>query len=292
MNGAHKLALTTTIAAMATLTGCSAPGPIRPASPGELQASFPTLRASFLANFSKATAVANADLPLSAEVAVEASRIRQPLKLDFLRWCARSGGTPYTDVVLAKPPQEVAKSMTTGSTILKHAGRMLLHSADPAGCTTSAGTYVLAVGARGVGRDDAYEGNAVVAWLTPEEIAARGPAALQAEAQLQKAWREQEARNEAARRAAASKTNQEAMGRREQFLDRSAVGAQRSCTGFMQGGMNINQLSYDCGDSGYRVRFDEFSQHGWRITSQMVTPSADVIGQPGIRITLIVEKVR
>lgn len=54
----------------------------------------------------------------------------------------------------------------------------------------------------------------------------------------------------------------------------------------------MNQFSNDCGYSGYKVAFDEFAQHGWRITSQMATPSADVIGRPGTRITLIIEKIR
>lgn len=264
---------------------CSACGSTPPAQHGSPVVQLDELKTRFVAQHptSKPLAARDGQAPRGMELGLASF---SDARRDFKLWCASSRGTLYEDPKQAVP-ESLRGDAEAAATVFRGASSGVQLNLEVTTCAVGGRGYSL-VTALGYGL---YSG---VAWLTPDESTQLLPGAKVA---LEKKQRAVDAKLAAlaAEREAEVQQNKRNIERREaarvEFLTKSAKGTQASCSELQRADEPLTNLHVKCGE--FYVSLADFNAHGWRITSQSVTPApANHHGTPVNLISVIVEKVR
>lgn len=267
------------------------------------QTQFEDLQSILLAKFKGASQQTTTGgwLARTAQDATEAGETAYAAGADLDKWCQIQGGRVYGPAA-QNVPQSVAAAANTSATLVRLAGMDHFGALEARSCDVQGNTYVLvSARSKSVPRRDApnasyrYVGYKF-AWISAQDLSAKGPAAaeeqdrISAQARVKddadRRRREQEAQ-------AAEQSRRETAHRKAVVLQRSDKGTQLVCTGRQHSGKSIADIWYGCaGQNIGIVTFAEFSQSGWRVTSQTLAPVLMTSGNVEHDATVIFEKAR
>lgn len=216
---------------------------------------------------------------------------------DFTRWCQLQGGNLYVATDDNKP-DHVRKAERLGDMMGRTAG--LETNYFTRSCDVRGDTHVLlgehvSLGVGGYPMAIRYGGYRV-GWLPAQELKANEAAVTElTERNRSKAMAEQAAAREVIQRQAqaADQARRQENARKMAVLVKTDKGTQLVCTGRQHAGDSIANIWYSCsGQPIGTVTFPEFSQNGWRVSSQTLVPVLMTSGNVEHDATVVFEKVR
>jgi len=297
MNQPRLLTFVGCAALVVIASGCASSKKVEPKPLREItaQTRFEDLRDNLVASIKGATPLSSNGgwVQLMAKTPNQATGAPSTAVADFTNWCQINGGALYlaTDTI---KPDSITSAKVTSDRLTSLGGLGPEHLAR--WCDVHGDAYLLegrhiSLGMQGYPAEIRYDGY-TFAWLSSQEMKVKTAAANDALAQAAAASAEERRKREQQAQAA-EQSRREATARRLAVLERSIRGTQLVCTGRQHNGESIADIWYRCaGQSLGIVTFAEFSQNGWRVSSQTLVPVPLTSGNVEHDATVVFEKMR